>query len=153
MERIASFNVDHTLLTPGIYISRIDGDIITYDIRIKVPNSGDLMSNSEMHSIEHLLATALRNSEYADKVIYFGPMGCQTGYYCLMRVSSDFDFVSFFKDRLRFIDTFDYMPGQSEKECGNYRNLDLSLGKSMAKFYLNLFESFDSICEYPNKLD
>ena len=83
MERIASFTVDHTTLLPGLYLSRRDGDIITFDLRFKKPNTGDLLSNSEMHSAEHLIATLLRNSAEKDAVIYFGPMGCQTGFYFL----------------------------------------------------------------------
>ena len=83
MERIASFTVDHTTLVPGLYESRRDGDIITFDLRFKKPNTGDLLSNSEMHSAEHLIATLLRNSAEKDAVIYFGPMGCQTGFYFL----------------------------------------------------------------------
>ena len=83
MERIASFNVDHTVLLPGLYLSRRDGDVITFDLRFKRPNTGDLLTNSEMHSTEHLIATLLRNSESKDAVVYFGPMGCQTGFYFL----------------------------------------------------------------------
>ena len=83
MERIASFTVDHTTLLPGLYLSRQDGDIVTFDLRFKKPNTGDLLTNSEMHSAEHLIATLLRNSAEKDAVIYFGPMGCQTGFYFL----------------------------------------------------------------------
>ena len=153
MEKIASFTVDHTVLLPGVYISRVDEDIVTYDIRIKRPNTDDLMSNEEMHSVEHLLATALRNSYLKDDVIYFGPMGCQTGYYCLMRVDSGFNFMKFLKDVMNYALSFDSMPGQSAVECGNYKNLDLELGKSCIKNYLNLLDSFEGICEYPKKLD
>ena len=153
MEKIASFTVDHTVLLPGVYISRVDEDIVTYDIRIKRPNTDDLMSNEEMHSVEHLLATALRNSYLKDDVIYFGPMGCQTGYYCLMRVGSGFNFMKFLKDVMNYALSFDSMPGQSAVECGNYKNLDLELGKSCIKNYLNLLDSFEDICEYPKKLD
>lgn len=153
MEKIASFTVDHTVLLPGVYISRVDEDIVTYDIRIKRPNTDDLMSNEEMHSVEHLLATALRNSYLKDDIIYFGPMGCQTGYYCLMRVDSDFNFMKFLKDVMVYALSFDSMPGQSAVECGNYKNLDLELGKSCIKNYLNLLDSFEDICEYPKKLD
>lgn len=153
MEKIASFTVDHTVLLPGVYISRVDEDIVTYDIRIKRPNTDDLMSNEEMHSVEHLLATALRNSYLKDDVIYFGPMGCQTGYYCLMRVDSGFNFMKFLKDVMIYALSFDSMPGQSAVECGNYRNLDLELGKSCIKNYLDLLDSFEDICEYPKKLD
>ena len=83
MDRIASFAVDHNKLLPGLYLSRQDGDVVTLDLRFKKPNTGDLLSNSEMHSVEHLIATLLRNSEQKDAVIYFGPMGCQTGFYFL----------------------------------------------------------------------
>ena len=83
MERIASFTVDHTVLTPGLYLSRRDGNVVTFDLRFKKPNTGDLLSNSEMHSVEHVVATLLRNSEHKDAVVYFGPMGCQTGFYFL----------------------------------------------------------------------
>ena len=85
MEKIQSFRVDHTKIGAGIYVSRIDGDITTYDMRFKRPNMGDYLSNLEMHSLEHMLATYLRNSAIADDVLYFGPMGCQTGFYLLVR--------------------------------------------------------------------
>lgn len=83
MERIASFTVDHTVLTPGLYLSRQDGDAVTLDLRFKKPNTGDLLSNAELHSVEHLIATLLRNAPEKDAVLYFGPMGCQTGFYFL----------------------------------------------------------------------
>ena len=85
MERITSFTIDHDVLVPGFYISRKDGDITTYDLRTRRPNKGDYMSNADMHSVEHMFATYIRNSEIADSVIYFGPMGCQTGFYLLLR--------------------------------------------------------------------
>ena len=85
MDRIASFSVDHDLIEPGIYISRIDGDIVTYDLRTRKPNAGDYMDNLTMHTVEHMLATFLRNSEIGGEVIYFGPMGCRTGFYLLVR--------------------------------------------------------------------
>ena len=83
MERIASFTVDHDVLVPGLYLSRQDGDVVTLDLRFKKPNTGDLLTNAEMHSVEHVIATLLRNSEQKDAVIYFGPFGCQTGFYFL----------------------------------------------------------------------
>ena len=85
VRRIASFSVDHDKILPGIYVSRVDGDITTYDIRTRRPNGGDYMSDLTMHSVEHLLATYLRSSAIGDRVIYFGPMGCQTGFYLLVR--------------------------------------------------------------------
>ena len=83
MERIASFRVDHNKLLPGLYLSRRDGDVTTFDLRFKRPNTGDLLSNAEMHSVEHVIATLLRNGRAKDAIIYFGPMGCQTGFYLL----------------------------------------------------------------------
>ena len=85
MKRIASFSVDHDAIVPGMYVSRIDGDAVTYDLRTRKPNCGDYMSNLTMHSVEHMLATLLRNSECGDEVIYFGPMGCRTGFYLILR--------------------------------------------------------------------
>ncbi|MCI8519971.1 MAG: S-ribosylhomocysteine lyase, partial [Clostridia bacterium] len=87
MEKIKSFQVDHRKLDKGIYISRIDSDIVTYDLRFCKPNSGTVLDNVTMHTIEHMLATFLRNSEFKDDIIYFGPMGCQTGFYLLVRGS------------------------------------------------------------------
>ena len=83
MEKIASFQVDHEKLKPGLYLSRRDGDVTTFDLRFKKPNTGDLLSNAEMHSVEHVMATLLRNGPHRDAVVYFGPMGCQTGFYFL----------------------------------------------------------------------
>ena len=85
MERIKSFTINHNILKPGFYISRKDGEIVTYDLRTRKPNAGDYMSNSAMHSVEHMFATCVRNSEIADDVVYFGPMGCQTGFYLVVR--------------------------------------------------------------------
>ena len=84
MEKIASFQIDHRILPPGMYISRVDGDITTFDLRVKRPNAGDYMSHLEMHSAEHMFATYVRNSEIASQVIYFGPMGCRTGFYLVV---------------------------------------------------------------------
>ena len=138
MERIASFTVDHTKLRPGLYLSRVDGDIVTYDLRFKRPNTGDLLSNAQMHSAEHLFATLLRNSQHKDAVVYFGPMGCQTGFYLLVDGSKlghqeviwllrqVCDQGSIYRGE---------MPGKSEQECGNYRNLDLDLARELCAYY------------------
>ncbi len=85
IQRIRSFEIDHNILEPGFYISREDGDIITYDLRTRKPNAGDYMSNLAMHSVEHMFATYIRNSEISASVVYFGPMGCQTGFYLLVK--------------------------------------------------------------------
>lgn len=150
MERIASFNVDHTKLDEGIYISRIDGDITTYDLRMRKPNTGDLISNSAMHSLEHMFATVVRNSEMSDKVIYFGPMGCQTGFYLLMRSLDHRAVVELIKTVLKRITEYSgEMPGASEIECGNYRNLDMSQAKAEAAMYLKKIENWtDKMLEY-----
>ena len=147
MKKITSFTVDHTILEKGIYVSRIDGDITTYDLRMRKPNTGDLMSNSAMHSLEHMLATFLRNSCIADDVIYCGPMGCQTGFYVLIRNSDNEKFLSVLKNCLIGISEYDgEMFGNSEVECGNYRSLDLNEAKKEAAAYFEVLEKPQSFC-------
>ena len=138
MDRIASFAVDHNKLLPGLYLSRQDGDVVTLDLRFKKPNTGDLLSNSEMHSVEHLIATLLRNSEQKDAVIYFGPMGCQTGFYFLYdsRLLDLAGAVALVQEVFAQASVFEgEMPGKSAAECGNYRNLDVDTGKAVCKWY------------------
>ena len=141
MERIASFSVDHNKLLPGLYYSRRDSDVITFDLRFKKPNTGDLLTNSEMHSVEHLIATLLRNSGDKDAVVYFGPMGCQTGFYFLFdnaQLSCE-DAIDLLKKVFRAAAAFEgEMPGKSAVECGNYINLDVETGKAACKFYADL---------------
>lgn len=142
MERIASFSVDHDLLTPGIYVSRIDGDVTTYDLRTRTPNAGDYMDNLTMHSVEHMFATYIRNSEIAAHVIYFGPMGCQTGFYLLTRGLTNEAVLAAVLDTLqRIIDHDGEMFGAQRKECGNYQNLSLESAKIEAKRYLTVLQS------------
>lgn len=141
MERIASFTVDHNKLVPGLYYSRRDGSVVTFDLRFKKPNTGDLLTNAEMHSAEHLIATLLRNSRSKEAVVYFGPMGCQTGFYFLFdsALLSVADAVELLKEV--FTAAANYageMPGKSAVECGNYINLDVELGKKVCKFYAEL---------------
>ena len=139
VEKIASFTVDHDLLTEGIYVSRIDGDITTYDLRTRVPNAGDYMDNLTMHSVEHMFATYVRASEIADRVIYFGPMGCQTGFYLLVRNADNDVVLSVVKDVLSKILNHDgEMFGTVRRECGNYKNLDLATAKTECKRYLDI---------------
>ena len=145
MERIASFTVDHTTLLPGLYLSRRDGDIITFDLRFKKPNTGDLLSNSEMHSTEHLIATLLRNSAEKDAVIYFGPMGCQTGFYFLFdnRLLSCEGAIDLLKEVFAAAADFEgEMPGKSPSECGNYINLDVESGRRVCRFYAGLLRDW-----------
>ena len=138
MNRIASFSVDHDKITPGFYISRIDGDITSYDLRTRTPNAGDYMDNVTMHSVEHMIATFIRNSSIADQVIYFGPMGCQTGFYLLIRNADNDVVLATLKTMLQqVIDHEGLVFGASQKECGNYRNLDIECAKRECRRYLD----------------
>lgn len=146
MEKIASFTVDHNKIIPGIYVSRIDGDITTYDLRTKKPNNGEYMDNETMHSIEHLFATMVRNSKIKNDVIYFGPMGCQTGFYLLVRNAKDNEVIEVTLDILRKIVGFEgEIYGNSPKECGNYKSLNLKKAKEEAKKYLDALLSYEKI--------
>ena len=155
MERIASFTVDHNKLVPGLYYSRRDGDIVTFDLRFKKPNTGDLLTNSELHSVEHLIATLLRNSEDKEAVIYFGPMGCQTGFYFLF----DGDKLTLSQSIALLQSVFaraaEYsgpMPGCSAAECGNYKNLSVEEGRSCCAWYCGLIASWtEEKLKYPTK--
>ena len=142
INKIASFTVDHDLLTEGIYVSRIDGDITTYDLRTRIPNGGDYMDNLTMHSVEHMFATYVRASAIADRVIYFGPMGCQTGFYLLVRDAANDEVFATVLDVLSKIVNHDgEMFGAVKKECGNYLNLDLAIAKAECERYLNILNS------------
>ncbi len=134
MKKIASFEIDHTILPKGMYVSRVDGDVITYDIRMRLPNKEVVMNNGAMHTIEHLFATFVRNSSHSDKIIYFGPMGCRTGFYFLTRDSvSKSEAIRLVQQTFDFIADFEgEIPGSSEVECGNYRDHDLQGAKSEA---------------------
>lgn len=150
MEKIASFRVDHDYILPGMYVSRIDGDVITFDLRTRRPNCGDYMDNITMHSIEHLMATLLRSGSLAERVIYFGPMGCQTGFYLLMRDVSPREAYEETVRVLREAASFDGdMPGANRKECGNYQNLDLGCAKKECAVYLNALVSRGFSPNYP----
>ena len=141
MERISSFCADHTKIGPGIYKARIDGDITTYDLRTRKPNNGDYMDNSTMHTFEHMFATYIRNSAIKENVIYFGPMGCQTGFYLLIRNAKDSEVSDIIKDVLKkIIGHTGAVFGASEIECGNYKSLDLSKAVEEAKKYLAVLE-------------
>ena len=145
MERIASFQVDHNKLVPGMYLSRRDGEVVTFDLRFKKPNTGDLLTNAEMHSVEHIIATLLRNGRAKDAVIYFGPMGCQTGFYFLFdsRRLSEADAVELMKETFAAGAAFaGEMPGKSAAECGNYINLEISLAKAQCAYYSQIIRDW-----------
>lgn len=144
MKRIASFSVDHDKLNKGMYVSRIDGDVITYDIRMKKPNGGDYLENGAMHTFEHLFATYARNSRFSDSVIYVGPMGCRTGFYLLMRDSvSVNDAIALVKEAFAFIKEFSgKIPGTEKKECGNFLEHDLDGARKTAADMLSVLEDW-----------
>ena len=143
MERIASFTVDHTVLTPGLYLSRRDGDAVTLDLRFKKPNTGDLLSNAELHSVEHLIATLLRNAPEKVAVLYFGPMGCQTGFYFLVRDMKPSDAIALVQESMAFIAAYEgEIPGASRIECGNYLLHDLAGAKKLASSMIPVLEGW-----------
>ncbi len=137
MNRIASFSVDHDKLTKGMYISRIDGDCVTYDIRMIKPNNEEdvYLPNAALHTFEHLFATYMRNTEYADKVVYVGPMGCRTGFYLILRDSISYEkALELVRNCFVFIRNFEgIVPGTQRKECGNYKEHDLDGAKIIAE--------------------
>ena len=143
MERIASFCVDHTKLDRGMYLSRQDGDVLTWDIRMKRPNHGDYLSTGAAHTLEHLFATYARNSAFKDSVIYVGPMGCRTGFYLLL--AGDYtsrDVLPLVLDCFRFIrDYRGEVPGASPKDCGNYLDMNLNMANFWGRRYAALLEN------------
>ena len=149
MKRIASFSVDHNKLMPGIYVSRRDGDITTFDLRTRRPNSGDYMDNCTMHTVEHMFATFVRNSEIGENVIYFGPMGCQTGFYLLTRNVPDEQVVSVTMHVLeQIVEYHGEVFGASAVECGNYKNLDLDAAVRECKHYLEILKNKNNDLRY-----
>lgn len=143
MEKIASFTIDHIKLQPGIYVSRKDKvgaeTLTTFDLRMTSPNEEPVMNTAEMHTIEHLAATFLRNHpEWKERVIYFGPMGCRTGFYLILAGDlSSRDIVPLMQEMYRFIADFEGdVPGASAKDCGNYLDMNLPMAKFLARKYL-----------------
>ncbi len=145
MKTIASFTVNHDKLEKGMYVSRIDGDVVTYDIRMKKPNGGDYLTDKGLHTIEHLFATFARNSAAADSVIYVGPMGCRTGFYLLLRDTvSRMDALQLVKDSMQFIVHFTgKIPGSERWECGNYLEHDLAEAKKVAADMLEVLKDWN----------
>ncbi len=159
MEKIASFTIDHIKLQPGIYVSRKDHvgaeTITTFDLRMTSPNEEPVMNTAEVHTIEHLAATFLRNHPvYKDKTIYFGPMGCRTGFYLLL--AGDYesaDIVNLMIEMYEFIRDFTgEVPGASPKDCGNYLDMNLGMAKYLAKKYLDtvLYDIKPERLSYPS---
>lgn len=152
LRKIASFTINHDTLTPGMYVSRVDGDCVTYDLRLKTPNQGDYVAVPAMHTLEHLIATYARSSEYSDDVVYFGPMGCRTGCYLILRdhvsrkealalVRAAFAFAAGFEGEI---------PGAKKIECGNYLEHDLEGAKAEARAYCAVLDACgESTMTYP----
>lgn len=143
MQKIESFKVDHRKINKGMYISRIDSDIVTYDIRMVKPNTPPFLENAALHTFEHLFATYVRNSEVSDKIVYVGPMGCRTGFYLLTRGLSHKEAIDLVKDTMKFISNFDFeIPGATEIECGNYKDHDLYKAREYAKDMLLVLKDY-----------
>ena len=153
LKQIASFQVDHRKLTEGMYTSRVDGDVTTYDIRMVRPNCGTYLGYGAIHSFEHLFATYVRSGALSDRVIYVGPMGCRTGFYLLLAGDySSKDIVSLVIEMYEFIRDFKgEVPGASPKDCGNYLDMNLSMANYLGKKYLDevLYGIDESRLVYP----
>ena len=150
MEKISSFTIDHILLQPGLYVSRKDRigqeTVTTFDLRFTSPNEEPVMNNAEMHTIEHLAATFLRNEPaWKDRVLYFGPMGCRTGFYLLLAGDlTSRDVLPLMLDCFRFVRDFrGEVPGASAKDCGNYLDMNLPMANYLAAKYAALLETID----------
>ena len=151
MEKIASFQINHDTLVPGMYISRVDGDVTTYDVRFVRPNTPPYLPNAAMHTLEHLLATYVRNSAHKDGVIYFGPMGCRTGFYFLTRGVEHADAIALMREGMAFAAAFEGdVPGVSQVECGNWLEHDLPEAKRWAEGMSRVLENYPvAALEYP----
>ena len=145
MERIASFSVDHTKLKPGLYVSRVDGDVVTYDIRMRRPNAGSYLSNGVLHTYEHLFATYVRNTSYGDRIIYVGPMGCLTGFYLLTTGLTPAEALDLTRNAFIWMTEYEgEIPGASAVECGNYLMMDPIAARAEAAAMLPVLEKLNA---------
>mgnify|MGYP001029432042 FL=1 len=143
MDKIESFKVDHTKMSQGMYISRVDDDIVTYDIRIAKPNTPPFLEDAGLHSFEHLFASFVRNSAHRKNIIYVGPMGCRTGFYLLVRGISHQAALNLVKDAMDYIANFEGpLPGSTEAECGNYLCHDVNAAKQYAKIMVEVLKDW-----------
>ena len=140
LKKIASFTVNHDILVPGLYLSRVDGNDITYDLRLKTPNQGDYLENSALHTLEHLIATYLRSSRFSDDVVYFGPMGCRTGFNMILRDTIEaLEAIALTREAFQFAADYEgEIPGARRRECGNYLEHDLSGAREEAARYVQV---------------
>lgn len=141
MEKITSFTIDHNVLKKGFYLSRADKNVFTYDLRFKEPNKGDYLHIAAMHTIEHLFATVVRNSVYKDKVVYFGPMGCRTGFYLLLFDMNKDEALALTKECVAKCLELDTIPGSKKIECGNYRSHNRADAKKELSAYLDVLNT------------
>ena len=141
MEKITSFTIDHNVLKKGFYFSRVDKNVFTYDLRFKEPNKGDYLHIAAMHTIEHLFATVVRNSVYKDKVVYFGPMGCRTGFYLLLFDMNKDEALALTKECVAKCLELDTIPGSKKIECGNYLSHNLADAKKELSAYLDVLNT------------
>lgn len=143
MNKIASFCINHDILQPGMYVSRIDGDVTTYDLRFVRPNTPPFMDVAAMHTIEHLVATYVRNSEWSDHIIYFGPMGCRTGFYLLTRDLPHETVIALVQRALAFTAAYEgAIPGASAPECGNWQEHDLDGARALCAAQSRVMEGY-----------
>ena len=157
MKKITSFTINHDYLKRGMYVSRIDGDVITYDIRMKMPNNpeGDYLEDNALHTLEHLFATYVRNTAFSDTIIYVGPMGCRTGFYFLTRDTlPGRDAIRLVQETLAFVKDFTgEIPGGTRQECGNYLAHDLEGAKKLAEEMLPVLENWtEAQLQYPKEV-
>jgi len=146
--KIPSFEVNHLTLDKGLYVSRVDGNILTLDLRMRKPYCDKVLTAVQMHSLEHLLAHSLRNGENKDKVLYVGPMGCATGFYVLYKGLGEFKAVPDIINSFKNILDMNEMPGNSKIECGDCTTLDLEVGKNLAKEYLEIIKNKNQVDKY-----
>ncbi len=143
MDKIASFQINHDTLLPGMYLSRVDGDVVTYDVRFIRPNTPPFMDNGAMHTVEHLVATYVRNSAHRDSIIYFGPMGCRTGFYFLTRGLTHGQAIALMQQALAFTAAYEgEIPGVSRVECGNWLEHDLAGARALCAAQVKVLEGY-----------
>lgn len=152
LNKIKSFKIDHTIHNAGFYLASVSNNIFTYDLRFKKPNDGDYVDIAAMHTIEHLFATVVRNSNVSDKVVYFGPMGCRTGFYLLLLGIDKVEALKLTIECMEKCLEINEIPGCSEEECGNYKEHNLELAKIEISKYLKVLKNQDVVKDYDELL-
>ena len=148
LQKIKSFTIDHTIHEPGFYLATVANDIFTYDLRFKKPNDGDYVDIAAMHTIEHLFATVVRNSELKDRVVYFGPMGCRTGFYLLLLNINKDEALELTKKCMKECLELNEVPGCAPEECGNYKEHNLLEAKKEIESYIGVLNKLSEVKDY-----